>query len=352
MKVVVVGAGYAGLLAANRLAKKVKAAEIAVINPRPHFVERVRLHQQVAGTAVAAAPLTSMLCDGITSRVAAVDKIGDGSVALDDGTSLDFDYAFLAVGSTVQPMPGSVPVGTWEGAEQARAALAALPAGNTVTVIGGGATGIETAAEVAEARPDLRVRIVGSAVAGGFSHRAYQRVRSGLVRLKVDVVDDGVTEVVGGIVHLRSGAAFASDLTLWAIVSGVPDLAARSGLKVDSEGRALVDEYLRSVDDERIFVVGDCAAVPGARFACALATPQAAHAANTLARLSEGRKPEPYALRYVARAVTLGRKNAVGQFTRPDDTLRRAYVTGRTAVVIKELASRGGKYGARTGTGA
>ncbi|MGR4878102.1 hypothetical protein ACIPUC_01515 [Streptomyces sp. LARHCF249] len=42
----------------------------------------------------------------------------------------------------------------------------------------------------------------------------------------------------------------------------------------------------------------------------------------------------------------------MGQFTRPDDTLRRAYVTGRTAVVIKEMASRGGKYGARTGTGA
>ncbi|MEJ8643321.1 FAD-dependent oxidoreductase [Streptomyces sp. MS1.HAVA.3] len=172
------------------------------------------------------------------------------------------------------------------------------------------------------------------------------------MRLEVDIVDDGVTEVADGVVHLRSGAAFASDLTLWAIVSGVPDLAARSGLQVDADGRALVDEYLRSVDDGRIFVVGDCAAVPGARFACALATPQATHAADTLARLIEGRKPEPYSLRYVARAVTLGRKNAVGQFTRPDDTLRRACVTGRTAVVIKELASRGGKYGARTGTGA
>ncbi|MGR4878103.1 FAD-dependent oxidoreductase [Streptomyces sp. LARHCF249] len=164
-------------------------------------------------------------------------------------------------------------MGTWEGAEQARVALAALPAGSTVTVIGGGATGIETAAEVAEARPDLRVRIVGSSVAGSFSHRAYQRVRSGLVRLKVDIVDDGATGVADGVVHLRSGAELASDLTLWAVVAGVPDLAARSGLQVDSQGRALVDEYLRSVDDERIFVVGDCAAVPGARFACALATP-------------------------------------------------------------------------------
>ncbi|MDX3537548.1 FAD-dependent oxidoreductase [Streptomyces sp. MB09-01] len=352
MKVVVVGAGYAGMLAANRIAKKVKTAQITVINPRPDFVERVRLHQQIAGTAVAAAPLASMLRDGIASRVGTVDRIGDGSLVLDDGASFDFDYAFLAVGSTVRPMPGTVPVGTWEGAERARVALAALPAGSTVTVIGGGATGVETAAEVAEARPDLQVRIVGSSVGRDFSHRAFQRVRSGLERLGVAVVDDGVTAVADGVVRLRSGAGFASDLTLWAIVSGVPDLAARSGLEVDAEGRAVVDAYLRSVDDERIFVVGDCAAVPGARFACALATPQAAHAVDTLARLSEGRQPEPYSLRYLARAVTLGRKDAVGQFTRADDSLRRAYVTGRTAAVIKELASRGGKYGARTGTGA
>lgn len=33
MRLVVVGAGYAGTVAANRLVKKVKAAEITVINP-------------------------------------------------------------------------------------------------------------------------------------------------------------------------------------------------------------------------------------------------------------------------------------------------------------------------------
>ncbi|MFJ4584022.1 NAD(P)/FAD-dependent oxidoreductase [Streptomyces echinatus] len=352
MKVVVVGAGYAGTLAANRIAKKVKSANITVINPRPDFVERVRLHQQVAGTAVATTPLASMLRESITVRVGSVDKIGDGIVALGDGTDIGFDYAFLAVGSGVEPIPGAVPMGTWEGAEHARVALAALEPGSTVTVIGGGATGIETAAEVAEARPDLRVRIVGTRVAGGFSHRAFERVRGGLQRLQVDILDDGVTDVADGIVHLRSGAELASNLVLWAIVSGVPGLAARSGLTTDAEGRAHVDAYLRSADDERIFVVGDCAAVPGARFACALAAPQAAHAADCLARLSAGRKPVPYRLRYVARAVTLGRKDAVGQFTRPDDTLRRAYVAGRTAALLKELASRGGKFGAQRSAGA
>jgi hypothetical protein len=149
MRVVVVGAGYAGTIAANRLAKKVTAAEITVISPRPDFVERVRLHERIAGTGAAAAPLTSMLREGIATRVSTVDKIGDGQVTLGDGAHLDFDHLFLAVGSTVAPLPGTVAVGAWEGAEEARAALAGLPGGRAVTVIGGGLTGIETVSEIA-----------------------------------------------------------------------------------------------------------------------------------------------------------------------------------------------------------
>jgi len=229
MKVVVVGAGYAGTLAANRLAKKVPEAEITVINPRPDFVERVRLHQQIAGTGKAATPLSEMLRDGIRSRLAAVDKIGDGSVTLDMGETLDFDYLFLAVGSTVSPLPGTVPVGTWEGAENARTALASLPAGSTVSVIGAGPTGIETAAEVAYGRPDLCVRLVGQSFAASFSEGARQRVRAGLERLKVSVLVDAVAEVLGGEgergadkVRLQSNEQFSSDLTLWPSSAAFP----------------------------------------------------------------------------------------------------------------------------------
>lgn len=349
MKVVVMGTGYAGTLAANRLVRKVKDVEVTVINPRTDFVERVRLTQQVAGTGRAATPLAEMLREGITARVGTVEKIGNGALALEDGERIDFDYAFLAVGSTTAPMPGTIPMGTWEGAEQARLALAALPPGSTVTVIGGGATGIETAAEIAYARPEIRVRLVGSSVAGGHARGAYRRIRAGLERLQVDIVDEGVTEVVAGLVHLRSGTAFASDLTLWAIVAAVPDLAARSGLEVDTRGRAVVDRYLRSVSDERIFAVGDCAAVPGARFACYTALPQAIHAADNLARLRKGRQPKPHSWPYFQRAVTLGRNDAVSQLTRTDDTARRSYFAGRPAAVVKEMATHSAMASARAG---
>lgn len=355
MKVIVAGAGYAGTLAANRLAKKVPGAEITVLNPRPDFVERVRLHQQPAGTGRAATPLSRMLREGVRSRQAALEKIGDGGLTLDGGEILDFDFLVLAVGSTLSPLPGTVPIGTWEGAEQARKALAALPAGGTVTVAGAGPTGIETAAEVAYARPDLSVRLVGPDLAATLSEGARRRVRAGLERLKVSVLEDAVEEVASGdgglpagTVRLRSGERFGSDLTLWAVIGGVPDLAARSGLEVDERGRVIVDEFLRSVTDPRIIAAGDCAAVPGSRMSCQTAEPQGAHAADTVARLVEGRTPEPYSVQYLASCLSLGRGDGVIQIVRRDDTARRAYFAGRAAAVTKEGVVRGARFSART----
>lgn len=345
------------MIAANRLAKKVKQAEITVINPRPDFVQRVRLHQQIVSGATVATPLTAMLRHGISLRIGTVDDVGDGNATLKDGESVDFDYAILAVGSSVQPIPGTVPVGTWEGAEQARATLAGLSGGGTVTVIGGGPTGIETAAEVAEANPQLRVRLVGTSFAARLSDGARRRVRTGLERLNVHIVRDEVAQVTsdtrqfGGTVRLRSGAEINSDLVLWAIVSGVPDLAARSGLEVNSDGRAIVDRFLRSVTDERIFVVGDCAAVPGARFACQTAMPQGAHAADVLAHLVKRRQPKPHSMGYTGTGLSLGRKDGVVQVTRRDDTARRLYYAGRAAAAIKEAVTRYANHGAATGSG-
>lgn len=348
VRAVVVGAGYAGTIAANRLAKQVKEAEITVVNPRADFVERVRLNEEIAGTGQAATPLAAMLGDGIATRMGTADRIGDGVVLLADGTSLEFDYLFVAVGSSVAAMPGTVAVGTWEGAAQARTALAAVAAGGAVTVVGGDLTGIEATSELAEARPDLNVRLVGGRVAASLSERARARTRKGLQRLDVESIEDVVAEARDGVVRLRSGADLASDLTLWAIIADIPDLVRCSGLRVTDEGRAVVDEYLRSVDNPRIFVVGDCAAVPGARLCCAASTPQGAHAADTLARIVRGHKPKPHSMGYVGEALSLGRHDGLIQAVRRDDGVRRMFIAGRPAAVAKEQISRYAKYGSRT----
>ena len=62
--VVVIGGGYAGTLAANHLRLR-PDVDITLVNPRPKFVERIRLHQLVAGNHDATADYGTLLGEGI-----------------------------------------------------------------------------------------------------------------------------------------------------------------------------------------------------------------------------------------------------------------------------------------------
>src|SRR6202007_1240505 len=105
--VVVVGGGYAGTLAANHLRQRTDV-DVTLVNPRPVFVERIRLHQLVADTGAATADYGTLLADGIRLIVDAVERIGtaDRRLLLATGAELDYDYLIYAVGST-----GAVPAG-------------------------------------------------------------------------------------------------------------------------------------------------------------------------------------------------------------------------------------------------
>src|SRR5262252_668113 len=107
--VVVVGGGYAGSLAANRLRQR-PDIEITLVNARPVFVERIRLHQLVADTGAATADYGTLLGDGIALIVDTVDHIEVAArrVVLTSGGELNYDYLIYAVGST-GAMPPTVP---------------------------------------------------------------------------------------------------------------------------------------------------------------------------------------------------------------------------------------------------
>lgn len=338
MKVVVIGAGYAGTIAANRLVKKAGGdVQVTVVNPRPGFVERVRLHEHIVGSGTAVTPLTEMLDPRIRLVVGSVEKVGDGSVLLADGTSLPFDRAVYAAGGAPTAPSGTHVVGTLETAEAAHRALAGLPDGAAVTVVGGGLTGIETAAEVAESRPGLRVRLLSEGEVGAsLGDGARERVRRELDRLGV-VIERG-----------RYTPADDEGLVLWAIATEVSDLAARSGLAVDASGRVQVDEFLRSTSDPRIVAVGDGASVPGQRMSCQTALPQGAHGADNLAREIAGKPMKAYSMGYTGQNVSIGRRSAVIQAARRDDTPTRIQFGGRPATLVKEQVCKMAKGAAKT----
>jgi NADH dehydrogenase len=360
-KVVVIGGGYAGTLAANRLQQNT-GIDITLVNARPKFVQRLRLHQFVAGTADATADYGPLLGEGVRLVVDSATRIdaADRKVWLASGGALDYDYVIYAVGSTgavPAGVPGAVefayPIAELELAQRLRSAIDELPANAWITVVGGGLTGIETAAELAE-RGHLVTLVCGGRLAPSFSEPARRSVarwlaRNGVVLLEADVV----TEVRPDAVVFADGAVRPSAVTVWTAGFGVPELAARSGLRTDPLGRLLTDETLTSVDDDRIVGAGD-AVVSSAqplRMCCAAAGPTAAAAADTVLSRIAGVRAARFGLAYVGSNVGLGRRAARFQFTRRDDTPVNVYfggrIGGRIAASIKEAVAKGTLWGIR-----
>ncbi|MBF6440322.1 NAD(P)/FAD-dependent oxidoreductase [Nocardia cyriacigeorgica] len=354
--ILVLGAGYAGMSAAVNLGARVKRRDdvrVTVINADERFVERLRLHQVATGQRLAEFDIPELL-DGIgvgfvRGRVAAIDPDAK-TVRLDDQRLLRYDSLVYALGGLADT--GRVPGAdehafTLDGAADA-AALAArldrLEAG-TVVVGGAGLTGIEAAAEIAEQYPRLRVMLLGRDEPGAAmadKPRAY--LRATLDRLGVEVRSDAeVVKVLADSVELADGESIAADAVL--LTSGVRanPVAAAAGCAVDERGRIVTDATLRSISHPDIYAVGDAAAIEQGyglmHGTCQSGMPTGVHAAVCLARELKGKQPKAFRFGYYHTPVSLGRNDAVVQFTKPDSTPRRWYLTGKRATWYKETVS-------------
>ncbi len=302
-RVVVIGGGYAGVLAANRLSQRPELT-IALINPRPRFVERIRLHQLVAGNDDATEGYEDLLATGIRLVVDVATRIdaADRQIELASGANLPYDYLIYAVGST-----GGVP------------------------------DGVPGAAEFAY--PTL----VGDRVGPSLAASGRKSVTKALRKLGVSIVDGvKVAALSADAVRLSDGRALPSAATVWTAGFGVPGLAAASGLSTDALGRLRTHETLISVDDERIIAAGDAASPSDLplRMSCQAALPLGAQAADTVLALLAGDTPTPIRQAFTGQCISLGRMAGTVQVSHADDSPRRAYLGGRTAAFVKEQVCR------------
>ncbi|ARQ68060.1 NAD(P)/FAD-dependent oxidoreductase [Streptomyces marincola] len=346
--VVVIGGGYAGVMAANRLTRRDDVA-VTLIDSRPDFVHRVRLHQLAGGTGDAVVAYRDVLAERVrlvVGTVARIDAAGHG-VALATGGTVGYDYLIYAVGSgSAEPgVPGAAgftyPMVTLEAAQRLRAVLDKERTTAPVTVVGAGPTGIEVAAELAE--QGRRVTLVCGGVLGPYLHpRGRRSVAKRLAELGTTVVDGPgtkVTAVSRDTVLLAGGRELRSDVTIWTAGFGVPDLARRSGLSTDAVGRLLTDETLTSVDDPRILAAGDSAAPSGLplRMSCLNALPLGARVADTVLRRLAGEPPEHLHQSAYAQCVSLGRRGGIYQFANRSDVAVWPHIDDRLGARIKEM---------------
>ncbi|MCP2170017.1 NAD(P)/FAD-dependent oxidoreductase [Goodfellowiella coeruleoviolacea] len=355
-RIVVLGAGYAGMTAAVSLAARTKRHEdvrITLVNATERFTERLRLHQVAAGQDLAELRIPDLLAgtgvELVCGWVTGIDADAR-TVRVDDERVLEYDTLVYALGSVADTaaVPGAdthaYALDSAHDAELLARRLSELD-GGAVAVCGSGLTGVEAAAEIAEQYPGLTVVLLGREEPGeNLTPRATAHLRSTLDRLGVRVRGGvEITKVLPDSVDLAGGDSVPADVVLWASGVRVSPLAAAAGLAVDERGRVVTDAALRSVSHPNVYAIGDAAAIRQGygvmHGTCQGGMPTGVHAAVSIVRELRGKQPTRFRFGYLHTPVSLGRNDAVVQFTRPDNSPKQLCLTGRLAVRYKEEVS-------------
>ena len=358
-KVVVGGGGYAGVMCALRLAGKSRGRlEITLVNPRENFVERLRLHEKL--TVRPKYEMRSFCFDpflkrrGITfingqvitpllSEKAVVIEISGRTVL-----KLGYDRLVIASGScsALDHVPGQIQHSyamNTGGARGAEALARALGQSNAprVSIVGGGATGIELAAEIAQ-KPGARVTLLCRSELGAeLTEPVRRRVRAQLTRQGVAIREHAhVASIAQG--HLVTGAQqITHDLCVCASGFEVDPMWAAAGLETLPNGRIVTDAYLRAVKHPEVYAAGDaayCAARKSApsRMSVMFAMASGAHVADAVVDEAGDKTPRRFGFWTYGQAIGLG-PHAVGFGNMRYDTAYAPYFTGRTGYHLRHF---------------
>jgi NADH dehydrogenase FAD-containing subunit len=349
--IVVLGAGYTGLLAAKLLARR---ATVTLVNDRDRFVERMRNHQLATGQRLRDVPLRDLIRgSGVRLLVDHVTRIDPERrhVELAGGAEpVRYDLLVYALGShaDLDAVPGAAEHATAVAdAERAARLHGRMRTAATVAVVGGGLTGIEAATELAETYPDRTVRLVSGGTLGpALSERGQDHLYRTVDRLGIRLHEHArVVKVAEDSLLLDDGERVGADAVVWTTGFRVPHLAREAGLAVGDNGRMLVDGTMRSVSHPDVYAVGDAAAAHNPdgrelRMGCGPGALSAGCAVAAIRDRLAGRAPRELNYAYDGQCISLGRKDGLVQYSKSDGGSPGPMLSGRAAAMAKEAVVR------------
>jgi NADH dehydrogenase len=371
--IVIVGGGAGGLELACKLGRKLGPGKVTLVDSRLYHVWKPSLHEVAAGTLdihqeglsyqmLAHDRGFSFVYGAMTALDAAARRItiapvlspADGEEVLPQRT-LGYRSLVIAVGSTSNyfGVPGArehtISLNATEDAERFRLRLLRLLAqaeqqkedgaadsGLDIVIIGGGATGVELAAELREAsgayaaygfrrlqvKRDVRITLLEGAPR--ILAPLPERVSAAAARLLDERAIKVVTDCrVNGIdqkqVSDSKGNVYPSDLCVWAAGIRAPEFLGSLGLPVAKGGQVEVDGHLRVQGVPDVYALGDCAACTDGKGKPVPPRAQAAHQQadyllKTFVGQAAGQPPphDPYVYRDYGSLVSIGRETTVG----------------------------------------
>ncbi|MBR0960381.1 NAD(P)/FAD-dependent oxidoreductase [Bradyrhizobium japonicum] len=372
-RIVVLGAGFAGLWAAIGAARKRdeigasdRDIEIRLIDRNPYHNIRVRNYE--ADLSEVALPLPQLLDPiGVSHGIGEVEAIDSArreiSLVTSSGkATLGYDRLVLALGSEVMrpDIPGlaehAFDVDTYTAALRLEDHLVSLgrsapsPGRSTVVVVGAGFTGIEVAAEMPDrlARAGLtgsrRIILVDPNPAVGTTIGAHARpvIETALSSLQVETrLGVRVASVEAAGVHLSSGEFVAAQTVIWCAGMRASRLAGSLAGARDRLGRLLVDPFMRVADVPGVFAAGDVASsvVDGLHptvMSCQFARPMGRFAGHNVVADLAGLPLLPLRIDWYVTVLDLGAWGAL--YTEGWD--REVKTTGAAAKATKQTINR------------
>ena len=294
-QIVILGAGYGGLLSALTLRKYLNSTEakVTVVNQYPTHQIITELHRLAGGTTSegsVAIPLKKLFkgkdIDLIISKVESF-SVDNKQVNLENGRTLTYDALVVALGSTTAYFGIA-------GLEENSLVLKSVHDANliyqhiedrireyaqtkkeedaTILIGGGGLSGVELVGELADNLPklakrygvspkELKIKLVeaGPKILPVFPDQLIERAVSSLEARGVEFLTGlPVTNVQGNEIDLKDGSKIIANTFVWTGGVQALPIVGESGLEVD-RGKATVNEFLQSTSHDDVFVVGDSA---------------------------------------------------------------------------------------------
>lgn len=312
-EVVVLGAGYAGAGAVNRLETALPSgAHLTWISERDYHLVLHEVHRVISDPAVESKvtiPVTEIKrssTDFIEAHVSGVD-VDDRTVALDDGESVSYDYLLVALGSATAfygidglrehsyTLKGLQDARTIHDEVLASASAATRDDPAQVVVGGAGLSGIQTCGELAELRDERRLPIEITLVEGldeifpGNDPELQGALRKRLLDADVEILTgDFISRVDEETIYIGGGEderpeELAYDVLIWTGgITGQKELRACEIDKDERSNRIHASSDFQTSDD-RVFALGDSALIEQGPEAIAPPTAQAAWQAADVA---------------------------------------------------------------------
>lgn len=356
-RIVIVGAGFAGLEAGHELVGK--PVQVTVVDRHNYHLFQPLLYQ-VATAGLDPQDIAHAIrgifqdASNVTFRMARVTGVDwdEDCVLVDAGEPIPFDYLILAAGATTTTLgiegvrEHTYPLKTLSDAVRLRDHIlgrfeavdkdpSLVDAGAlTFVVVGAGPTGVELCGALVELFDHVlsrdfrnvdmsRVRIVLiealPSVLSMYAPEAQEYARRTLQERSVEVVLGAPLEEVGdGFVRLRDDREIRTQTVVWAAGIRAQTLADVLGLEQTAGGRILVERDLSAPGYPNVFVVGDMAGATDADGElypqlAPVAQQQARHAVRQIALRRQGRRTETFVYTDKGIMATIGRGAVVAQ---------------------------------------